>query len=299
MQVAASIGMLCALIAATLYCCWKRKDLAFYILAFFAFLLPYLNVVYIGIWVADRYLYLASFCALAVAATLARDLCAWGGRSLRFAVGAGAIAFALFSGIQTVRQQDVWRDSRALWLHEAYLKEPSLMGIQALAKSYLVEARRESDAEAREALLAKAEHETDRGFARNRALKRRPSPYRTTDQLHLARLHYVRGRIAELRGAPLTEQLGHYRAGFEIAPDPASAIVISNTYIRLANEAEPESKEQLMRKSFSYFLAYVQRSHSDPLILAKNRGILEMVYANRFPFLEDEIAEARRTYFND
>ncbi len=52
-------------------------------LAFLALLFPYLNVVYVDIWRADRYIYLASFCALAVPALLLAQLAARGTRAVR------------------------------------------------------------------------------------------------------------------------------------------------------------------------------------------------------------------------
>ena len=70
----ASVAIALAIVAALVYCCLRRRDLAFYLLAFLALLLPYLNVVYVDIWRANRYVYLASFCALAVPAILLAQL---------------------------------------------------------------------------------------------------------------------------------------------------------------------------------------------------------------------------------
>ena len=37
------------------------------VIKLFILMVPYLNLIYIGIWVADRYVYFSSFCVLAVA----------------------------------------------------------------------------------------------------------------------------------------------------------------------------------------------------------------------------------------
>ena len=55
---AAAIVGLVLLLLVLLY--KRRRDLFFFASAFFVLMVPYANIVYIGIWVADRYLYLTS-----------------------------------------------------------------------------------------------------------------------------------------------------------------------------------------------------------------------------------------------
>ena len=45
----------------------RHKDIFFYYAAFFVLMIPYLNLAYVGIWVADRYVYFSAFCILAMA----------------------------------------------------------------------------------------------------------------------------------------------------------------------------------------------------------------------------------------
>lgn len=290
-------GALAVLVgAATLYCCLRRRDLAFYPLAFFALLLPHLNLVYIGIWSADRYVYLASFCVLAVGASLLLELRARCGAATRVAVASAALAFAVGSGMQTLRQQTVWRDNDSLWRHEARLDEPSLLSLQALAKSHLKRAEREADPDLRAPWLARARAAIARGLERDRALGRRPGPYRTPDQLHLARLHYLRGRLSALEGAPPERQLEHYRTAYRLAPDRVSAMMLARGYYELAARAPEAEREALVRRSFEFFVEYGRYSSSDPLLHQQTLALLSANYAGRFPFLEDEIRAARRTW---
>jgi hypothetical protein len=87
--------------------------------------------VYVDIWRANRYVYLASFCALAVPAILLAQLYSRGTRAIRFAIAGATLCFALASAAQTLRLQAVWRDDESLWRYEAALDEPSLLAIQS------------------------------------------------------------------------------------------------------------------------------------------------------------------------
>src|SRR5262249_8581520 len=62
-----------ALIGALGYTLRRRKDLFFWLATAAVLLSPYLNLVYIGIWIANRYLFLIALCPLAIAATLASE----------------------------------------------------------------------------------------------------------------------------------------------------------------------------------------------------------------------------------
>ncbi|RKZ12124.1 hypothetical protein DRQ53_15205 [bacterium] len=125
---------LCVLIA-------RRRDLAFYALISLALLLPYTGLFYVGFWSADRYIYLASAGALVIVTVLLREFSA---RSGIAAAASALIAVSFISGsaIQSWHQQAVWRNSETLWIYEAYRGEPSLLSIQALAKTYMKRAER-------------------------------------------------------------------------------------------------------------------------------------------------------------
>ena len=162
----AALAIALAIVAAVAYCCLRRRDLAFFVLAFLALLVPYFNLVFVDIWRADRYLYLASFCAISVPALLLAQLGARGARTVRIAIAAAAVVFALGSAAQTLVQQGVWRDSDSLWTHEASLDEPSLLALQSVATATVQRAEKETDP-ARRRELARAGAQRDR--ARHRA----------------------------------------------------------------------------------------------------------------------------------
>lgn len=283
--------------AALLYAILRRRDLAFYALAFVALLFPYLNIVFVDIWRADRYLYLASFCVLAAVATWLAPRIASSGRVPRVAVVVLAAGFAIGSAVQTMRQLSVWRDNHSLWLHEAYLDEPSLLGIQGLAASYVKRAEQASGPSERAEAIRRAQVEIERGFARDRALGRRDAGYATAEPLQLSHLHNHRGRLAALEGAPLAEQVEHFARSHQIAPNRRSAFRLAEACRKLAEQAPAEERARWGRASLAYFLEYVSMSARDPVQNARNETLLAGLYEDRFPFLRDEIRAARARFF--
>lgn len=280
--------------AALGYALIKRRDLAFYLLAFLLLLVPYLNIVYVSIWVADRYVYFGSFFLVCAAVVVAME---WAERSRPLRL-AGAVAggfFFLISSTATFFQQDVWRDNESLWTHETRLDEPSLLSIQALAKNHVRNARNASPG-LRAALLEEADALIEKGLARDRALGRVETPYRTPDQLHLARLHYLQARVGSLQGASFEEQVAQLERAFSIAPDPASARRLSETYLAWGLASDPPEEESRVRRSFDYFATSLQIAARDPVRRAKALAVLDRNYAGRFPFLETEVAKLKSRY---
>ncbi|MGH7289341.1 MAG: hypothetical protein ACREI8_15125, partial [Myxococcota bacterium] len=223
----ASIGIAAALAVGFAYCCLRRRDLAFFALAFGASLFPYLGFVFVDIWRADRYIYLASFAVVAIAAVLLARLAQRGGRGARLAVAGVSIVFTAGCVVQTLRQQSVWRDNESLWKYEAHRATPSLLSIQALASEYAARAERETDAARRQALIEQARGEVLRGIELERSLGRQPTRYKTSEQLELARLHGRLGRLEAIEGAPVESQIGHYETSYRLAPHRASALALA------------------------------------------------------------------------
>ena len=276
------------------YCCLRRRDLAFYALAFLALLFPYSNLVFVDIWRADRYLYLASFCAIAIPALLLAQLAARSGRAGRVAIAAAAGVFALGSAVQTLRQQETWQNSDSLWAHEAGLDAPSLLALQSVATAAVQQAEQERDPARRRELALQARIAIERGLARDRALGRVPAGYATSEPLQVSRLHTLLGRTGALLGESLESQLAHYEKAHAIAPNRASAFLLAQLHLQLWERAPEADRERLARRSWAYFLEYVARSGRDPVQLERSAGLIAKVYEPRFPFLRDEIVAARQ-----
>jgi hypothetical protein len=291
----ASVAIALAIVAAVVYCCRRRRDLAFYLLAFLSLLLPYLNVVYVDIWRANRYVYLASFCALAVPAILLAQLYTRGSRSVRLAITGATLCFAFASTAQTLRLQAVWRDDASLWRYEAALDEPSLLAIQSLATSTVQQAEHATDPVRRHELAGQARSEIERGLARDRVLGRRPAGYATSEPLQVSRLHTLLGRLGALEGESLEAQLAHYATAHAIAPNRASAFLLAKLYLELSERAPAADRERLVRSSWNHFMEYVAQSGRDPVQAARNEGMITAIYEQRYPFLRPEIVAARRS----
>jgi len=274
----------------------RRRDLAFYALFTLTLLLPYTGLFYVGFWSADRYIYLAAAGVLVIATVLLRELSARGG----IAAGAAALiatAFVSGSAIQGWHQQEIWRNDESLWLYEAYRDQPSVLSIQALAKVYLKRAARgEVDPES-SSWLDRAEIEIERGFARHTELDRKPGRYPVPEQHQLARLHYLRGRVSELRREPFETQLRHFSRAFELAPERLTAIYTSRSLFGMAGQVDGPEQQKLVEDSFDYFVHYIEFSQHDALQLAESKQMLEANYEGRFPFLEKRILETRKAYF--
>jgi hypothetical protein len=292
-----TLAIAVAIVLGVTYCCRRRRDLAFYSLGFLALLIPYMSIVFVDIWRADRYIYLASFFVLAILATLVCELYAHAGRALRFAIVILAAGFGLGSATATLRHEADWQDDDALWSYEAHLEEPSLQAIQSLAKLYVERAEKETNAARRHELTESAHAEITRGLERDRALDRRPSGYATNEQLQLSHLYVLEGRLAALEGAPLEQQLAAYATAHKIAPNRASAFMLAKSYLQLAEAAPSEERERLVRTSFDYFLEYIAQSSPDPIQRRRSAAMLATVYEQPYPFLSDAILAARRSYF--
>ena len=217
------------------------------------------------------------------------------GAARAFALALGAV-FLCGSAVRSFHHQEVWRDDAALWQYEAYRSSPSLLGIQSLARSHMKHAEMAESPAERAAWLERGLAEVERGFERNAEMARVPSRYGVPETLHLARLHYLRGRIAELAGEPPAEQMVHHRRAFELAPERLSAIYTSRTLFEMAASAEADAQQQLVESSFDYFVHYLEMSAADPLQLAEARELLEHNWVGRFPWLDGRVEATRRSH---
>jgi hypothetical protein len=292
-EIVASVVIALGLGAFTLFCVNKRKDLAFYLLAFYACLLPYLNLIYVGIWRADRYAYLSSFCLLAIGVIVALQLYRRRGAAGRYLIAGLAIAMVLNFSIKNWRQQAVWTSNQSLWQYEAHRDEPSLLSIQELAKHWIQQAGASSDPDEVRALTSSARREIARGFEREASLGRVRAPYATSEQLQLSHLHYLFGRLDMLEHAPLESQIRHFEASHVIAPDPTNTLMLAGAYFDLAADAPVPEQEVLLHRSLDFFIEHVGYTRSDPVRYAKNMTLLSRNYEANYPFLQERIQQMR------
>lgn len=274
---------------------WKRRDLAFYGLFTLGLLSPYIGLFYVGIWRADRYVYLASAGLLVLAGIAIRDAIR---RVPKTRIPALAIVFVFLttSAVASWVQQGVWRSNEALWTHMVGLTEPSLLGFQALAIEYLERLDAAESPDEREKWISLAEDVVRRGFERHGELGLIPTPYSVSEGQDLAQLYEVQGILLRHRGAPASEQAQSLRRAFRSSPDARRAWLVAQIlYIAAETEAE-ETREAFIVESLDYYAQLLAYSRANPIQLEKNLILLETHYAEHFPFLEDRLAELRGRY---
>lgn len=114
----------------------RRKDIFFYYAAFFVLMVPYLNLLYSGIWLADRYVYFSSFCILAIAVTVAQAAFRNGQSLLRMIALIACILFAGMNLYQKISYEPAWRNGETLWSYHITLPHPNHTSYDNLAAYY-------------------------------------------------------------------------------------------------------------------------------------------------------------------
>lgn len=264
---------------------FRRRDLLFYWLGFFLFYAPYVGFAYVGFWMADRYLYLSCFCLIALGASAVLDVAK---RVPRFRALPLALALLVAGSwtIQTWRQIPVWQSSTSLWAYEAARDKPSLMALQSHAKRIVAAAEESPSSKLVEAARAAIE----RGIAHEVALDRRPTSYRTPEQLQLARLHFLKCRLARIEHAPIEKQIEYAEQAFSLAPHRSFARELAALYFNAAGKVDDPEHANRVRLSLAYFDRFIRLSGPDPKRVAESRELLRLYDPVRFPFIRDEIA---------
>jgi hypothetical protein len=278
-------------VAGLALCLRYRKDLAFFVLAFFCFMFPYFNIEYIGIWVADRYAYLSSFCVVAVLTALIQTgLRARPRWAKMIAVAATAIVLGLYvTGLAYgIDHQEAFHDARRFWKHELGRKQPSMLAFESAAKTAIAEAAAaEPTAPARARALADAVAIAEWGIRYYESQPWRPAPgYFSREKAHLGGLHSVLGLAATLAGKPPRDRLPHCQRAYEIMPNKQSALLLAQALLDMARGDPPD--ERLARESLGYFTKYVAEAKNDPLV-ARGLPSLLAQYSDAFPALAAEV----------
>jgi hypothetical protein len=138
-QIALGLATVAGALVAGLWLFCRRKDWFFYYAVFFVLMIPYLNLIYIGIWVADRYVYFASFCVLAIAVSVTGTLWQHSQRSLRLGILLIAGGLAANNLYQTVSYQPAWRNGATLWQYHIALPRHTAVAYENLAAYYYAE----------------------------------------------------------------------------------------------------------------------------------------------------------------
>ena len=267
-----------------------RRDLAFYPIAFLLFMLPYFNVTYIGIWAADRYAYLASFCVAAlIAVPVVSGL--WSPRILFRRLGlAGFAMVGLLGSYQNRRRAPppgrLPRSRGAVDVRE----EPASSihsGLRELRQGHVAQGA------ARTTRVSPPVPGVCRATAREgvqyyRSIAWKPTPgYVGRERIQLASLFSVLGLATELGGGSLEQQLELCRAAFQIAPADYPTATLASVLLAIAKREPRDLK--MAHESLRHFHDHVRYASRDRLQVASLRAQLRE-YSALFPALSAEVA---------
>ena len=229
----------------------RRKDLFFYYASFFVLMVPYMNLTYIGIWVADRYLYFAAFCILVIAVSLAGD--ALQRPVLRiFVLTAVGVCLAV-NLFHKLSYQTEWRTPETLWKYHMSLPHPHVAAFENLAAYFYAVAQDSRDTAGANLPLRKMDIVVESGLAEFWPDRTQPPPYTVWY------LFFLRSLLEEVYGKPeaaLTSLLASDRLhpGFD-----ATNRNLARLYARLAAAAKDRAQRtEYARNAEDRFNEYLQ-----------------------------------------
>jgi len=166
-QIIVSLSTVAAAAGLAVWLFRRHKDLFFYYAAFGVLMVPYLNLLYSGIWVAERYVYFSAFSLLAIGLSFAAA--GWRRSSPVGRIGLLALGtvFVAVNGYQKISYELAWRDGATLWQYHIALPGPGPTAYENLAASYYadcVAAHAQSDPARMAAALRKMEVVIDAGL---------------------------------------------------------------------------------------------------------------------------------------
>ncbi|MDX1571993.1 MAG: hypothetical protein R3200_16035, partial [Xanthomonadales bacterium] len=276
-----AVAVILAVVALAIALVRKRPRAGFLFLSFSVLLLPYSNVIFLGWWNANRYVYGAA--PFLVATIL---LFAWPYARSR-AGQAVAAAVAVIAAWNLIAQQQflpAWRDGESLWRHEVELSQATLRTHNNLISSYVSMALR-APPEERGPLVERGK------AAARRALER----YRDTDDAEmdpgptgLVLTYYALGLLQSLAGDDTDQQLETFRQAYDINPAHAGVNdALGALYLQMAlDEGTGEERTELARQALFHFGRALSQDVSDAA--RERRVALRQRLERSFPGLRQQ-----------
>ncbi len=261
----------------------KRRDLVFYGLGFPMLMIPFLNLKFIGIWVANRYLYFPAFCLLAGVVTLALDGVRRRPRILGPAMVALLLVFCVGNGYQQRRYLAVWRDSETLWSYELQRPDAAVDVYGNLASRRYMAAIQQSDPAARERGLRQAQEVTARARAAYTGPTGALSP-------RMYRVIFIDALIAIVRGEPTARQLAALQEVERLNPNYDEVLwqLMVFHYRQAWVATEDAVRREQARLALDYYARDLKVEYRDAEFAAKDRAVRQG-FAQDFPFLKPEL----------
>lgn len=256
-HVAAAFGTVVAIILTGIYFFVRRKDIFPFYAAFFALMVPYINLVFMGIWVADRYVYFSSICILTIAILMAETILRSTSRTIvRVSIMAVICIIAISNLVQKFSYEPKWHDAETLWQYHVSLPHPSPHSYENLAAYYYAVYSR-AHAEANETVMTKSLGKmkivVDAGLEEFWPDRNQPPPPATSF------LFFLQSLLQEVEDKPLNA-LDSLLIADQLKPNfDATNLNLARLYRRLAEDAqESNQKRTYFEKSKERYQKYIE-----------------------------------------
>jgi hypothetical protein len=276
-QIAASLTIVAVVCGVGVWLFRQHKDMFFYYGTFFILMVTYMNLQYIGIWVAERYLYFSVFCLLALALSLAGAALQRPQPMLRAGVLAAGASFVAMNLFQTFSYGPAWRNGETLWQYHLTLPQAGPTSYANLAAYYYAQATAQQGTPNMAASMSKMSVAVDAGLAQFWRDRQQPPPPETYF------LFFLQSIVQEVKGEPesaLTSLLTSDRLhpGFD-----STNLNLSRVYHRLAETAQdPKQRETYAlaaRDRFTEYIVLAYHSRPAPTEVQKELAHLEVACA--------------------
>jgi hypothetical protein len=275
-QIAGAITTTALVLAVGIWLLQKRKDLFFYYAAFFALMVPYMNLAYLGILVADRYVYFAALFPLLIGITLAAE--ALRGQRKMFRVAALTIAAVVAADnlFEKLSYQRVWRDAETLWQYHVALPRPSPDAFANLGAYYYSLASAHPGTTQADLAMRKMEVVVDAGLAQFWPDRQTQPPPEIWNILFLESI------VQQVKGVP-QEALTSLLLADQLRPRfDAINLNLARLFFTLAKSGtDAAQKETYARDARDRFAAYIQivfRGRTPPAEVTQEMQTMEDNY---------------------
>ncbi|MGF1511101.1 MAG: hypothetical protein ACFB9M_16530 [Myxococcota bacterium] len=246
-------ALVSSLSVASVWAIWKRTKVGICLMAALVLFSPYLNVVYIGIWVADRYVYLVSLFLLASVAFAVQS---WQvlERPLFRRIGTVLVSsYAVFLLVLTVQYQSVWASDVRYWQYCVNLPRSTLEAHNALTRAHLKNAERATTMEARSDAMQAARSAAQGALDEVERRDVKPNEYYlSSDWGAAAKAHYWMANIIEREGGPIEERLRWLYEGYELTPTSRLLTFALHRHYALLALHEPSRRERHIAQSLTF-----------------------------------------------
>ncbi|MBF0102393.1 MAG: hypothetical protein HQK77_15935 [Desulfobacterales bacterium] len=275
--------IVCVLMLLGIFFYKNKKSFFFFYLCFFVIMVPYFNIVYIGIWMTNRYLYFSSLCIL--------TCCVWWVSEqvkhqwITFVIGISCSMISIALVLMTINYQKSWQHNQSLCAYEVTIDRPSLSSHASLAASYLKFAKKESSPIQKNELLRQADELIQQGFTLLNDLKIRP------DSAYHTNLLYLQGILSRYKNEPIDTQLGYLMKAYQFRPFELSVLGrIAWIYYEQALSIKTSSEvEYLASQSLNFYQQCLFHLPKDMVLRYNCLQRLNHGYAKDFPFLKHRV----------